>query len=99
MGRKLDIAKDTIKGTAKDLTIVPRGAYNAIDGSKDDEMGEDYKAPSVDKDYAVKTAADHGDMNTIKSLVGEHPVESHFASTGPRHPLGRGLPSDHPAVK
>lgn len=34
MGQNLDIAADAIKGTASDLTIIPRGMYNAIDKAK-----------------------------------------------------------------
>ena len=45
-----------------------------------------------DKEHAIRTAADRGDVGTIKSVVGEHPVETHFQPTGVRHQLGRGVP-------
>ena len=85
MGQNLDIAVDAAKRTASDLTIIPRAAYNAIDQSKDDEIGEQYHTPQIDKDYATREAVDRGDTNTVKSLVGEHPMYSDAATTGLAH--------------
>lgn len=85
----MGVASDTIKRTASDLAGGAIGEMMLE--HKDKEIGSP-RIPTPDKDYAVKTAADHNDMGTVKSLMGEHPLEQHFAPTGPRHPLGRGIP-------
>lgn len=86
----MGVYSDAAKQTAKDLA---GGAVAEVAlQHKDQEIGQSYKAPTVDKEYAQRMASSYNDMPTIKSTIGIHPVEEHFARSGPRHPLGSSVP-------
>jgi hypothetical protein len=64
-----NVAVETVKNIGKDLkdtaeNVVHQASEQAYDAPK---------AQTVDKDYAVKTAAEHNDLPTIKSVVGVKP--------------------------
>jgi hypothetical protein len=96
MGTTTDIIKGTVKGTASDLAYGTKTLAQGVDSATQPDPPS---AQTVGIEHAQKTAAEHNDMPTIKSTLGMHPVESHFAATGPRHPSGRGIPKDHPALQ
>lgn len=80
MGRNWDIAKDTAKRTVSDLA---GGAIAEVMlHHRDAELGDDLPKPKTpDKEYAVKTAAEHNDMPTVKSVVGAKKVPSYKDGT------------------
>lgn len=85
----LSVYKSAAKQTASDIA---GGAIAEVAlQHKDKEIGSP-TIPTPDKEYAQRLATSYNDMPTIKSTIGIHPVEEHFARSGPRHPLGRSVP-------
>ncbi len=84
MGQNLDIAADTVKRTASD--IAGGGIAEMALDHRDAELGGELPhPPTPDRDYATSLAADKGDVNTVKSLVGSHPMYTDASTAGLAH--------------
>lgn len=51
------------------------------------------KIPTVGVDHATRMASQQHDPYTAAQTAGYHPLEEHMQPSGPRHPLGRSVPS------
>jgi hypothetical protein len=63
----------------------------------------DTEPRSVDEPVGAKMSIENAPADPEKAnglLPKEHPLEEHFRKpSGVRHPLGQGVPKNHPAIK